>query len=63
MDPTTVAALAAAAGITIPEDRLQGVADTSAVTMAMAARVIAVDLPFQELENAPVFDAWAGISE
>jgi|AntRauTorckE5430_2_1112549.scaffolds.fasta_scaffold03824_4 hypothetical protein len=58
MTPSTIADLGAAANLSIPEDRLQGVIDTFAITMAMAARVMTADLPIQSLENAPVFDAW-----
>lgn len=60
MDQSATAALAAAIGLPVPKDRLSGVAETLAVTMAMAARVMAAPLPAQTLENAPVFDAWGG---
>lgn len=63
MDTDAIAALAYAAGIPIAPQRLQGVADTYNMTMEMAARVAAVDLPAQTLENAPVFNAWAESAE
>lgn len=58
MTPTTIADLAAASDLSISGDRLQGVSDTFAITMAMAARVMTADLSIQSLENAPVFNAW-----
>lgn len=59
MSKQMIAELAEAAGFSIAEECLQGVADTYATTMAMAKRVMATELPVQNLENAPVFDAWA----
>jgi hypothetical protein len=63
MDPKFIKALGSTAGLAIPEDRLQGVADSFAVTMRMASGVMAAELPLQALENAPVFDAWAKATE
>jgi hypothetical protein len=60
MDPELIKALAAATNLTIPNDRLQGVVENFTVIMRMAPGLMVAEFSLPALENAPVFDAWAG---